>query len=74
MNNWQFCPSGIEGFPTAEVTLGGVGTNDLSSKTMQAKTVSGLFFIGEVGDVTGYLGGCNFQWAWSSGFVAGNCV
>jgi predicted Rossmann fold flavoprotein len=74
VNNWQVFPAGTEGYRTAEVTLGGVDTDDLSSKTMQAKTVPGLFFIGEVVDVTGYLGGYNFQWAWSSGFVAGNSV
>ena len=56
------------------MTLVGVDTDDLSSKTMRAKAVPGLFFIGEVVDVTGYLGGYNFQWAWSSGFVAGNSV
>ena len=56
---------------TAEVTLGGVDTNYLSSKTMETKTIKGLYFIGEVVDVTGWLGGYNFQWAWSSGFVAG---
>ena len=60
-----------QGYRTAEVTLGGVDTNALSSKTMEAKNVSGLYFIGEVVDVTGHLGGYNFQWAWSSGFVAG---
>ena len=74
VNNWQVFPAGTEGYRTAEVTLGGVDTDDLSSKTMRAKAVPGLFFIGEVIDVTGYLGGYNFQWAWSSGFVAGNSV
>lgn len=71
VNGWQVKPSGTEGYRTAEVTLGGVDTACLSSKTMQAKAAAGLFFIGEVVDVTGYLGGYNFQWAWSSGYVAG---
>ena len=71
VNDWQLTPNGTEGYRTAEVTLGGVDTNALSSKTMEAKNVSGLYFIGEVVDVTGHLGGYNFQWAWSSGFVAG---
>lgn len=71
INQWQLKPAGSEGYRTAEVTLGGVDTHDLSSKTMQAKNVSGLYFIGEVVDVTGHLGGYNFQWAWSSGYVAG---
>jgi predicted Rossmann fold flavoprotein len=74
VNNWQVFPAGPEGYRTAEVTLGGVDTDELSSKTMQSKAVPGLFFIGEVVDVTGYLGGYNFQWAWSSGFVAGSHV
>ena len=63
VNNWQISPVGTEGYRTAEVTLVGVDTDDLSSKTMRAKTVPGLFFIGEVVDLTGYLGGYNFQWA-----------
>ena len=71
VNHWQLKPAGSEGYRTAEVTLGGVDTAGLSSKTMQAKNLPGLFFIGEVVDVTGHLGGYNFQWAWSSGFVAG---
>jgi predicted flavoprotein YhiN len=71
VNDWQLIPNGTEGYRTAEVTLGGVDTNGLSSKTMEAKNVAGLYFIGEVVDVTGHLGGYNFQWAWSSGFVAG---
>ncbi|MGB2007591.1 MAG: NAD(P)/FAD-dependent oxidoreductase, partial [Candidatus Puniceispirillaceae bacterium] len=71
VNRWQLMPAGTEGYRTAEVTLGGVNTADLSSSTMQAKQVPGLYFIGEVVDVTGHLGGYNFQWAWSSGFVAG---
>jgi len=72
-NHWQLKPAGTEGYRTAEVTLGGVDTNDLSSKTMMSKKVDGLYFIGEVVDVTGHLGGFNFQWAWSSGYAAG-CV
>jgi predicted Rossmann fold flavoprotein len=68
---WAFCPSGTEGYRVAEVTVGGVDTDTLSSKTMQSKSVDGLFFIGEVVDVTGHLGGYNFQWAWSSGYCAG---
>ena len=71
LNNWQLKPSATEGYRTAEVTLGGVDTNEISSKTMQARNHPGLFFIGEVLDVTGHLGGFNFQWAWSSGYSAG---
>ncbi|ROV61419.1 NAD(P)/FAD-dependent oxidoreductase [Vibrio ponticus] len=71
LENWQIAPNGTEGYRTAEVTLGGVDTDHLSSKTMECKQVKGLFFIGEVMDVTGWLGGYNFQWCWSSGFVAG---
>ena len=71
INNWIVEPIGTEGYKTAEVTLGGVDTNELSSKTMMCKKYPGLFFIGEVVDITGHLGGYNFQWAWSSGFVAG---
>jgi predicted Rossmann fold flavoprotein len=74
INDWRITPSGTEGYRIAEVTLGGVDTNALESKTMQARTVSGLYFIGEVVDVTGWLGGYNFQWAWSSGWVAGQSV
>ena len=70
---WVLKPAGTEGYRTAEVTLGGVDTHDLSSKTMES-SIAGLFFIGEVVDVTGHLGGFNFQWAWSSGFVAGQAV
>jgi len=73
LEGWVLKPAGTEGYRTAEVTLGGVDTGDLSSKTMESK-VPGLFFIGEVVDVTGQLGGFNFQWAWSSGFVAGQAV
>ncbi len=72
--HWIIKPAGTEGYRTAEVTLGGVDTNDLSSKTMESKTHPGLYFIGEVVDVTGHLGGFNFQWAWSSGYVAGQYV
>ena len=71
--NWKLKPAGTEGYRTAEVTLGGIDTRDLSSKTMQSNT-PGLFFIGEAVDVSGHLGGFNFQWAWSSGFVAGQAV
>ena len=71
VNNWQITPSGTEGYRTAEVTLGGVDTKHLNSKTMECRDHKGLFFIGEVVDVTGHLGGFNFQWAWSSGYVAG---
>ena len=71
LHHWSIKPAGTEGYRTAEVTLGGVDTNQLSSKTMMAKDVEGLYFIGEVVDVTGWLGGYNFQWAWSSGWVAG---
>lgn len=74
INRWQVIPSGTEGYRTAEVTLGGVSTDELSSKTMEAKKIPGLFFIGEVVDVTGHLGGYNFQWAWSSAYCAGQYV
>ena len=74
VNRWHIVPNGTEGYRTAEVTLGGVDTNELSSKTMEARKVSNLFFIGEVVDVTGHLGGYNFQWAWASGYVAGQYV
>ena len=70
----EILPSGTEGFRTAEVTLGGVDTRELSSKTFEAKNTKGLYFIGEVVDVTGHLGGFNFQWAWSSGYAAGQHV
>lgn len=71
VENWQVTPSGTEGYRTAEVTLGGVDPNEISSKTMESRLHQGLYFIGEVVDVTGHLGGYNFQWAWSSGYVAG---
>ncbi len=74
VNDWRIKPAGSEGYRTAEVTLGGIDTRALDQKTMQAKEVPGLFFIGEVVDVTGWLGGYNFQWAWSSGWVAGQAA
>ena len=74
IQNWQIKPSGTEGYRTAEVTLGGVDTNALSSKTMEVKSQPGLYFIGEVVDVTGWLGGYNFQWAWSSGVACGRAL
>ena len=74
INNWQLEFSGTEGYDRAEVTLGGVSTAELSSQTMESKKTAGLYFIGEVVDVTGWLGGYNFQWAWSSGFAAGNAI
>ncbi len=74
VNRWRFVPNGTEGYRTAEVTAGGVDTSELSSKSLEAKNVNGLYFIGEVVDVTGHLGGYNFQWAWASGFAAGQHV
>lgn len=74
LHSWVLKPTGSEGYRTAEVTLGGIGTDGLSSKTMMSKTVPGLFFIGEAVDVTGWLGGYNFQWAWSSGWAAGQAI
>ena len=74
LQRWPLVASGTEGYRTAEVTLGGVDTDELSSSTMQSKKVAGLYFIGEVVDVTGWLGGYNFQWAWASGHAAGNAV
>jgi len=74
LNGWRVQPSGTEGYRTAEVTLGGVDTAELSSKTMESQRVPGLYCIGEVVDVTGHLGGFNFQWAWSSGHAAGEAV
>ena len=71
LQDWQVTPDGTAGYRKAEVTLGGVDTRELSSKTMEAIKVPGLFFIGEVVDVTGHLGGFNFQWAWASGHAAG---
>ena len=74
LHDWRVRPSGTVGYKKAEVTVGGVDTRALSSKTMEAREVPGLYFIGEVVDVTGWLGGYNFQWAWSSGFAAGHAV
>jgi predicted Rossmann fold flavoprotein len=74
LHQWQLTPSGTEGYRTAEVTLGGIDTAALNSRTMEAKTVPGLFAIGEAVDVTGWLGGYNFQWAWSSGWAAGTAI
>jgi len=74
LNGWQLKPSGTEGYRTAEVTRGGIKTDEVSSKTMQSNFQDGLYFIGEVLDVTGWLGGYNFQWAWASGFVCGEVV
>jgi predicted Rossmann fold flavoprotein len=73
-HNWQIIPAGTEGYAKAEVTAGGVDTNELSARTMESRKVPGLYFIGEVVDVTGHLGGFNFQWAWASGFSAGQAV
>jgi predicted flavoprotein YhiN len=73
-HHWQLKPSGTEGYRTAEVTRGGVDVSQISSKTLQVEAIKGLYFIGEVVDVTGHLGGFNFQWAWSSGVAAGNDV
>jgi predicted Rossmann fold flavoprotein len=74
LNGWCLKPSASEGYRTAEVTLGGVDTNSISSKTLEAKQQTGLYFVGEVLDVSGHLGGFNFQWAWSSGYSAGQFV
>jgi len=74
LQNWSIKPNGTEGYRTAEVTLGGVDCDALSSKTFESKTVSGLYFIGEVMDISGWLGGYNFQWSWSSGWCAGQYV
>ena len=71
LHAWQVVPEGTEGYATAEVTAGGVAADELSSKTMEARKVPGLYFIGEVVDVTGELGGYNLHWAWASGFAAG---
>ncbi len=72
--NWRVDFGGTEGYDRAEVTRGGVSTSELSSQTMEAKKVPGLYFIGEVVDVTGWLGGYNFQWAWSSAYAAGQAI
>lgn len=74
LHNWEIVPQGTEGYAKAEVTVGGVDTEELSSKTMEAKKTPGLYFIGEVVDMTGHLGGFNFQWAWASGYAAGQYV
>jgi predicted Rossmann fold flavoprotein len=74
LHRWELRPAGTEGYAKAEVTLGGVATGELSSKTMEARRVPGLYFIGEAVDVTGWLGGYNFQWAWASGHAAGQVV
>jgi predicted Rossmann fold flavoprotein len=71
LRNWQFHPTGTEGYEKAEVTAGGVNTADLNSRTMETRSIPGLFFIGEAVDVTGHLGGFNFQWAWASAVAAG---
>jgi predicted flavoprotein YhiN len=74
LHRWQFHPVGTEGFEKAEVTAGGVDTDDLQARTLEARAVPGLFFIGEAVDVTGHLGGFNFQWAWASAVAAGKAV
>ena len=74
LKRWTIKPYDTEGYAKAEVTCGGVDTRDLSSKTMEARNVKGLFVIGEAVDVTGWLGGYNFQWAWSSGWAAGQAL
>lgn len=74
LTDWALFPTGTEGYRTAEVTLGGVNTDQLSSKTMESRLLPGLYFVGEVVDVTGWLGGYNFQWAWSSGWAAGKAI
>ncbi|HYE26029.1 MAG TPA: NAD(P)/FAD-dependent oxidoreductase [Clostridia bacterium] len=74
LHHWRVVPNGTEGFDKAEVTAGGVDTDELSAKTMESRKVPGLFFIGEVVDVTGHLGGFNFQWAWASGYCAGQAI
>jgi hypothetical protein len=74
LHDWRLYPDGTEGYRKAEVTAGGVDTDELSSRTMEARSTPGLYFIGEVVDVTGQLGGYNFQWAWASGFAAGQYV
>ena len=74
INQWTLSPNGSEGYRKAEVTRGGIDTRDLSQQTMMATKVPGLYFIGEAVDVTGWLGGYNFQWAWASGVAAGQAV
>ncbi|RZM05017.1 MAG: aminoacetone oxidase family FAD-binding enzyme, partial [Sphingomonas sp.] len=72
--DWRFVPNGTEGYAKAEVTVGGIATAELSSRTMEAKKVPGLYAIGEAVDVTGWLGGYNFQWAWASGSATGHAL
>jgi hypothetical protein len=74
LRGWRFTPNGSEGYAKAEVTVGGISTAELSSQTMEAKRIPGLFVIGEAVDVTGWLGGYNFQWAWASGVATGNAL
>ena len=74
LKGWVFHPNGTEGYAKAEVTAGGISTDGLSSQTMEARKVPGLYVIGEAADVTGWLGGYNFQWAWASGHAAGNAI
>jgi hypothetical protein len=74
MHQWTVVPAGTEGYAKAEVTVGGVDTDELSARTMESRKARGLFFIGEVVDVTGHLGGFNFQWAWASGACAGRAL
>jgi predicted flavoprotein YhiN len=74
LENWTLLPAGTEGYATAEVTVGGIDTRDLHSKTMEARALPGLHFIGEAIDVTGWLGGYNFQWAWASGHACGQAI
>ncbi|MEO0872882.1 MAG: NAD(P)/FAD-dependent oxidoreductase, partial [Pseudomonadota bacterium] len=74
LSRWTFAPNGTEGFAKAEVTIGGISTAELSSQTMEAKRVPGLYAIGEAVDVTGWLGGYNFQWAWASGVACGRAL
>ena len=74
LTDWHLTPQGTEGYRTAEVTIGGVSTADLNAQTMEAKAVPGLYFIGECVDVTGWLGGYNFQWAWASGMAAARAI
>ncbi len=74
VHDWTIYPAGSEGYEKAEVTAGGVDTNELNARTMESRKVPGLYFIGEVVDVTGHLGGFNFQWAWASGAAAGRAL
>ena len=74
LHRWQITPAGTEGYAKAEVTAGGISTAELSAQTMESRRVPGLYFIGEAVDVTGHLGGYNFQWAWASGAAAGHAV